>query len=50
MNLGLVAVSLWVASFFSSLYSIMFDSFSALIVGVLFAFAAIAQEQFDNWG
>lgn len=50
MNLWYVSLSLWVASLASSLYSIIFDSVPALLLGVMFALAGIAQEQFDNWG
>jgi type III secretory pathway component EscS len=49
MNTFYVTAALWVVSFLCSVYSIVADSFTGLIAGVLFAFAAMAQEQFDNW-
>ena len=50
MNLWFVTASLWVASLLSSVYSIIFDSVPALLLGVMFALAGIAQEQFESWG
>lgn len=50
MNLTNISLALWVVSFFSSVYSFIANSFTALIVGILFALAGIAQEQFNNWG
>lgn len=49
MNLNSITMALWIASLASSVYSIITESFTALILGVMFAFAAIAQEQFNNW-